>query len=375
MTNIISRVKRLSEMKETKQLDACMITSPSSVKYFSGYFFYFEYGPSPFHLLPAICMLGRQSDISLIIADNETGRAAYLDPIVEISPYASYTFEQAADPTGACMRNILAYFQKKKLGASRIGIEPDSIPFVITQTLKELFPSIEWVDVSSDINYLKSIKDSDEIEMIRRSAGLADIGQAAVLKYAKVGMSELELFSLAHRDIETFAGTRVPVMADLSTGINTRGGGGMPTNKIIQSGDLIISDFQPCLHGYWGDSCNTMVVGAATPDQKKTWRLVREALEIGIGAIKPGMRANEVDKLLRAHIGNYPHHSGHSVGTSSHEGPRITPYNETELVSGMVIALEPAIYKETYGIRLEHLMVVTDSGCDVLTKFKHRFEN
>ena len=54
-----------------------------------------------------------------------------------------------------------------------------------------------------------------------------------------------------------------------------------------------------------------------------------------------------------------------------HEEPRIVPYNDMELASNMVIALEPAIYKKDYGIRLEHMVVVTEYGCEILTKFQH----
>ena len=82
----------------------------------------------------------------------------------------------------------------------------------------------------------------------------------------------------------------------------------------------------------------------------------------------------DIDKLMRAHIGNYPHHSGHSVGTAYHEEPRITPYNMIELEPGMLVALEPAIYKEDWGIRLEHLILVTPTGAEILTKYRHRLE-
>jgi Xaa-Pro dipeptidase len=57
-----------------------------------------------------------------------------------------------------------------------------------------------------------------------------------------------------------------------------------------------------------------------------------------------------------------------------HEEPRVVPYNTMVLQPGMVIALEPAVYKNEYGIRLEHLVVVTTEGCEVLTKFNHCFE-
>jgi Xaa-Pro dipeptidase len=374
MTQMISRILKLSEIKKGKHVDAFLIGSASSVKYFSGYFFYFEYGSSPFHLLPAILMVVPDQDVALILADNEMGQSSYIDPIITVILYESYTYEKPPNPAGECLKKICAFIEKNKLGSSRIGMEPGSIPFLIAQKLDELYPSIEWVDISADITRLKSVKDSDEIEYIRQAAGLADIGQEAVLKYAREGMTELELFALVHRDMEAATGFRVPLMSDLSSGTGTNSGGGMPTNKIIQSGDLVLSDFQPCLQGYWGDSCNTMVVGAARAGQKKIFIRVKEALEIGIQAIKPGVRASEIDYLMRKYIGDYPHHSGHSVGTAYHEGPRITPYNETELEPGMVIALEPAIYKEDYGVRLEHLMLVTANGSELLTQFKHRFE-
>ncbi len=374
MTPMISRIPKLNEIKKLKDIDGFMICSSSSVKYFSGYFFYFEYVSSPLHLLPAILMVVPDQDAGLILADNEMGRSSFIDPILTVLPYESYTYEKPPDPSGECLKKVCAFIEKNKLGSSRIGIEPDTIPFLIAQKLDELYPFIEWVDIRADIERFKSVKDRDEIDCIRLAAGLADIGQEAVLKYAREGMTELELFALVHRDMEASAGFRVPLMSDLSCGTGTNSGGGMPTNKIIRTGDLVLSDFQPCLQGYWGDSCNTMVVGTPTAAQKKIFIHVKEALEIGIQAMKPGVRASEIDRLMRKHIGDYPHHSGHSVGTAYHEAPRITPYNETELEPGMVIALEPAIYKEDYGVRLEHLMLVTANGSELLTQFKHRFE-
>ena len=161
-------------------------------------------------------------------------------------------------------------------------------------------------------------------------------------------------------------------MADFVSGRATASGGGLPGNKVIKSGDLILSDLTPCLNGYWGDSCSTIAISEPTSAQKKTFSLVREALNRGIDAIRPGIQALEIDRLMRKHTGDYPHHSGHGVGVEYHEGPRIVPYNRSKLLPGMVIALEPAIYTEDYGIRLEHLVVVTEKGCETLTRFQHR---
>lgn len=268
-------------------------------------------------------------------------------------------------------------FERNRPGNSRIGIEQNSLPFVIAQSLLSQYPGIEFVDVAPEIIQLRAIKDSDEIDLISRAANLADAGQAAVLKYAREGMTELELFSRVRLEMETTAGARVPMMTDLVSGATTATGGGNPTNKIIAKNDLVLTDLTPCLNGYWGDSCSTIVVGIPTEEQRKIYTLVQEALESGINAIRPGVQAKEVDAAMRNHLaaeGGFGHHGGHGVGIVYHEEPRIVPYNEMILEAGMVIALEPAIYKKDYGIRLEHLVLVTNDGNTVLTKFNHSFE-
>jgi Xaa-Pro aminopeptidase len=161
-------------------------------------------------------------------------------------------------------------------------------------------------------------------------------------------------------------------MTDLVSGKATSTGGGNPTDRIIQENDLILSDLTPCLHGYWGDTCNTMVVGTPTAEQRKVFMLVREALEMGIDMIHPGIEAREVDLKMRRHLeaeGGFGHHGGHGVGTAYHEEPRIAPYNNMILQPAMVIALEPAVYKHDFGIRLEQLAVVTQTGCELISRF------
>ena len=368
-----SRIEKLAGIQRNNNIDAFIISSPSSLMFFSGYFFYFEYGPSPFQLLPALLVVPGH-DATLVIADNEAGPTAAADSGITIIPYTSYSYSLPLSFIDECLKSIDSFFKKNNLAHARVGIEKNSIPFSVVQALMERYPLIEWVDVTGEISYCKAVKDKDEIESIRLAARLADCGQAAVLRHARAGLTELELFNLVRADIEGTAGHRVPLMADLSSGSGTASGGGMPTNKLIHEGDLILSDFTPCLNGYWGDSCNTIAVGQATTAQERTFKLVKEALEIGINAIRPGVPAKTIDAMMRNHIGNYPHHSGHGVGTNYHEEPRIVPYNEQVLLPDMVIALEPAIYEKEYGIRLEHLVVVTETGCEILTKFQHRFK-
>lgn len=371
------RVKKLSKIKKTKNVDAFLFTSPASIKCFSGYYYNFETGPSPFHVLPAALIVVPFENSSLLVADSEIDKLSALHPDVQVTNYSSYVYEQPLHFTEDFFLQLLKIIKAAGAANATLGIEKNTFPYSLYKALREQCTGLKFIDITDELNYLKAIKDEDEIECIRKAANLSDVGQAAVLKYAIEGITELELFSKVKLAMETAAGARVPMMTDLVSGKTTATGGGNPTNKIINNNDLILCDLTPCLNGYWGDSCNTIIMGQPTAEQKNFFALVKEALEIGINTICPGVQAKEVDFAMRKHLakeGGFGHHGGHGVGTVYHEEPRIVPYNTMILQQGMVIALEPAVYKNDYGIRLEHLMLVTKDGYEVLTKFNHCFE-
>lgn len=377
LLNQSSRTERLESIAKELNVDAFLFTSQSTISCLSGYNYYFEIGPSPFQLLPSALLVVASKLSTIIIADNESFENSGIGTTVKVKPYASYTYQKPLDFAGQFLKELNATINEKGLTNARFGIEQNTLPFIVSKSLAERFPGISLIDITEEITTLKAVKDNDEIDKIRKTTALCDMGQAAVLKFARPGMTELELFSLIRTEMEATAGTRVPIMLDLVSGSRTAEGGGIPSDKVIQQGDLVLSDLTPCLNGYWGDTCNTIVLGEPTAEQKRYFKIIQEALKLAIDFIKPGVKANEIDQMLRKYIepaGQYGHHSGHGVGTTNHEEPRIVPYNEMILKPNMVIALEPAIYTESFGIRLEHLVLVTETGCKRISKFHHTFE-
>ena len=221
---------------------------------------------------------------------------------------------------------------------------------------------------------LRAVKTSEEITKLRAALALCDQSQADVRSLIQPGVSEISLWGELKAGLEVQAGGRLPVLADLVAGARTSEMGGAPGAYVLQEGDPVMADIVPRLNGYWGDICGTHFVGAPSPEMARIHGIVHDTLRRAIDAIRPGVVARELDAMLRDIIRTtgyepYPHHSGHGVGVSFHEEPRIVPYNDMVLAPGMVIALEPGIYLPGIGgVRLESVVLVTQDGCEVLTK-------
>ena len=176
--------------------------------------------------------------------------------------------------------------------------------------------------------------------------------------------------------MEAQEGGRVPIIADVVSGPRTALTGGPPSARRLEAGELLIVDLVPRHRGYWGDSCNTFCAGDPRKEYREAFDGIATVLSDAIGKVRPGIRACDLDRLVRTGIaklgGSYPHHTGHGLGISWHEEPRIVPYNTIPLEPNMIVALEPGMYFEgRWGMRLEYILRVTTSGAEVLSRYRH----
>jgi Xaa-Pro aminopeptidase len=214
--------------------------------------------------------------------------------------------------------------------------------------------------------------------LLREAALTASAGQRAFLASTRAGMSELEAFAAIRLAMETRAGERLPVTGDLISGRErTSRFMGWPDNRIIETGDPVICDLAPRVAGYWGDSCASAMIDQPSEGFRKLFSAARSALGLAMETIRPGLVIAELDATLQSVITrqgySYAHHSGHSIGTGVHEWPRIVGYERETLKEDMVIMVEPtALDPDIGGVRLEFMLHVTATGCDILTDFEHR---
>jgi Xaa-Pro dipeptidase len=223
---------------------------------------------------------------------------------------------------------------------------------------------------------MRAVKDEEETAIIRECCALCDLGQNLNKELVKPRITELELFEEVRKGMEMHEGGRMAILADMVSGPRTAQIGGSPSQRVIEAGDPIICDLVPRHRGYWGDSCNSCVVGTPNKEQEKFFAGVSKALAEAIDMVRPGLQACTLDVAVRTRGaglgGGYLHHTGHGLGLTWHEEPRIVPYNTQRLCAGMIIAVEPGIYFEgRWGMRLEYVVRVTESSSEILSKFQH----
>lgn len=225
------------------------------------------------------------------------------------------------------------------------------------------------------IRDLRMIKDAAEIRRIELAADIADRALAEVEPMLLDGLAELDVRAeLEHRMVRFGADDRsypTIVAAGPENGARPHHGA---SRRTITEGDTVIIDVGALVDGYHSDMTRSWVVGEASGEQCDTYALVAEAQRAGLDATTAGASSQAVDAACRdvfeaaGRLDEYLHGSGHGVGLDIHEVPFHNRTTDVTLQAGMVVTIEPGLYREGFGgFRIEDLVLVTETGHRVLT--------
>ena len=148
--------------------------------------------------------------------------------------------------------------------------------------------------------------------------------------------------------------------------------------RVLATGDLVVLDFGGVLDGYCCDLTRTVSIGPPSSEARRLYTAVYDAQQAAIAAIRPGVESTAVDAAARSLLASrglgdaFGHGTGHGLGLDVHEEPRITRSRpdvpSVPLVPGMVFTVEPGAYLSGFGgVRIEDDVLVTETGCEVLT--------
>ena len=146
----------------------------------------------------------------------------------------------------------------------------------------------------------------------------------------------------------------------------------IPSNKIVEKGDMITMDFGVMVENYCSDMTRTIGVSFLSDKQKEIYNVVLKAQEESLASLKVGSKCSSIDKIARDIINEagykdfFGHGLGHGVGLEIHEAPTLNASSEDILRANMVVTIEPGIYiPENFGVRIEDLAIIGDS--DIIT--------
>ena len=353
-----------------------VITSPDAVCYASGFEAPYEAGPSPFAGGPGTALVAPDGTVHLVVVNSEAA-AAGTSRAATVTGYEGFSTDRPLHGFTEHAATVARVAGEVGL-TGPVAVERSSFGWAMGEALAPL--AHRFVPFDQELSEARMVKSAAEIAALRRCADVSSAGQRAALVGTRAGRTELEVFAEIRLAMEAAAGGRVCVAGEYSAGADRAAAVfDWPRNEVLETGDPVVADIAPRVAGYWGDSCNTLVVGGAPSDeQQRVLHAAQAGIDEARAALRPGITAAAFDAGVRAAVvkaggADYAHHSGHGIGCSVHENPRLVPGDTTVLEPGMVIMVEPATYVPgVASARLEWMFLVTDDGNEVLSSFEHR---
>lgn len=353
------------------QLDACIFTSYHNICYFSG-FMYCAFGRRFAMVLTA----DDATTITPAIDGGQPWRRSYGDNLTYTDWRRGNYFEALKDRLGS---------------VKNLGIEFDHVSFDLKKLIEEAFPSVKLRDVSGAAMRLRTVKSSEEHDLIREGARITGVGGRACMEATAAGVREHEV-ALASTDamVREIADS-FPFVELLDTwtwfqsGINTDGAHNPVTNRTIESGDILSLNCFPMIFGYYTALERTMFCDYASDAHLSLWEKNCAVHVRGMELIRPGIRCCDIAAELNDMYREWDllqHRSfgyGHSFGVLSHYYGREASVElredvDTVLEPGMVVSMEPMIMLPAGqpgagGYREHDILIVTEADTENITNF------
>jgi Xaa-Pro aminopeptidase len=261
----------------------------------------------------------------------------------------------------------------KGLGVSKLGFEAEHVTFATHKAWAEKLNGVSLEPVSELADPLRMVKTSEEIGKIREACGIADAAFSHVLRMLQPGVTEYDV----NLDIEFFIrrqGAKLAFPPIVVSGERSARPHGEASEKKLERGDFVTMDFGAMVDGYVSDLTRTIVIGEASDRHREVYNAVLEAQLSAIEAIRPGAAAKDVDAVARESLAKHDlaqyfgHGLGHCIGRVVHDVGSMSALSKVILAEGQVWTVEPGAYIEGFGgVRIEDDVVVTASGCEILT--------
>ena len=376
------------EIMEKYNLDVLIAATPENVFYLSNYQSVSHkllrgvqvYAIFPRDLEPALIIpisdLDLYADSSCWIKDVRTYGTFYIEEgeltglseselkLAKLQKMA----KQGLDP----LTVLTSVLSERGLDKSNIGLDEMGIDQITWSKIKNMLPKANLKPAYSIFREIRMIKTEEEIELLRRSAEIAQKAVEKMLESVKEGVTEQELAQVIEE--VTVRERAKPFLTVLGCGTRSAFPNALPSSYKVKKGDIIRFDGGCVYKGYYSDIAKIAVLGEASEKVKKYFKAVALGVEEAANVIKPGIKASEifqiaVETVRKAGIPHYRrHHVGHGIGVECYDPPILRPTDQTVLEPDMVINIETPYYELGLGgLQVEITVRVTQDGYELLT--------
>ncbi|KAF1295793.1 dipeptidase [Enterococcus sp. JM4C] len=354
------KLAELTDWMKQNHSDLAYISDPGHIAYFAGYesephervlALFVPVDSDPFLFTPA-----------LEVEDAQNSSWAY-----DVVGYLD-----SENPWNKIAREIESRYGKPQ----SLSLEKSNLTLDRFNQLEDAFPETDFSsDLSPLIQRLQLLKTEEEKNKLMEAGSWADVAFEIGFKTIKEGVTEQELVAEIEYQLKRQGVMAMSFDTLVLAGKNAASPHGNPGKNAVAKNELVLFDLGVVWNGYCSDATRTVAYHEPTEFQEKIYSIVLEAQLKAQAAVKPGVKASELDKIARDVIESYGygeyfnHRLGHGIGTTVHEYPSLVEGNDLVIEKGMCFSLEPGIYiPEKVGVRIEDCVYVTEDGCEPFTK-------
>ena len=351
---IDARVKRLRKAIKAEALDGLIVTNVPDVSYLTGFT-----GDDS-----VLVVFGRK--VVLVTDSRFVVQVARQCPGLTMLLRDGMTMEQAV---GQVLYGKSG--SKKDLQGLKIGIQSPFMSVAQLKSYKKYCGSVVK-PVNQLVDQLRIVKDSKELQYIKKAVLIAGQSMAEAMDWVKPGITEKQLCAyLEYRMMINGAdGPGFPSI--VAFGGHASECHAQPGNLKLKKGQPFLIDWGAKVNGYTSDLTRCFCIGKLPAKVADDYKLLLEAQQAAIASIAPGVSLQEPEKvareILKDHKDCYQHGTGHGIGLNVHEKPGISLKSKEVFEENMVVTVEPGIYPANkYGLRIEDDVLVTSKGRSVLS--------
>lgn len=344
------RQGRLRALLDKQDLPFLLITSPTNIFYLTGF----------------------RGDAGVALFGHGAAQL-WVDPRYTLQAKGEAWGVEVTEARAPLFKAVGRWLRRSKPG--RVGYEDLDLTCAHFAALeREGHRTLKWKAVGGLIEELRAVKDSTEIDHIRRAGCLTAAVFEEVIPKVRPGVREVDLAAELDHCMRQKGADGPAFETIVASGPRGAFPHARPSAKQLAAGDLVILDLGAILGGYAADMTRTFCLGEPSRRVRSLYEAVVEAQQQAVNALQAGVRAGTVDAaarraLKRRGLESYFRHStGHGIGLDVHERPRLGRGEKTKLQIGNVVTAEPGIYLERFGgIRVEDMVLVGANGPEILT--------